>query len=112
MSTKLSIENLGALPGEIARPKYDRGALKGGILHIGVGNFHRAHQAVYLDDLFGSGVDHDWAIIGAGGRDADRVVRENLGQQDWLTTVVEREAAGSKARVIAPHVDFIEPGDV
>ena len=112
MSTKLSLGNLGALPAGIARPKYDHGALKGGILHIGVGNFHRAHQAVYLDDLFGSGVDHDWAIIGAGVRDADRVVREKLGQQDWLTTVVEREAAGSKAQVIGPHIDFIQPGDV
>ena len=112
MSTKLSLGNLGALPAGIATPKYDRGALKAGIVHIGLGNFHRAHQAVYLDDLFGSGRDHDWAIIGAGVRDADRVVREKLGQQDWLTTVVEREAAGSKARVIGPHIDFIQPGDV
>jgi mannitol 2-dehydrogenase len=112
MSTKLSLGNLGALPAGIATPKYDRGALKAGIVHIGLGNFHRAHQAVYLDELFGSGRDHDWAIIGAGVRDADRVVREKLGQQDWLTTVVEREAAGSKARVIGPHVDFIQPGDV
>jgi mannitol 2-dehydrogenase len=112
MSTKLSLGNLDALPAGIATPKYDRGALKAGIVHIGLGNFHRAHQAVYLDDLFGSGRDHDWAIIGAGVRDADRVVREKLGQQDWLTTVVEREAAGSKARVIGPHVDFIQPGDV
>ena len=112
MSTKLSLGNLDALPAGIATPKYDRGALKAGIVHIGLGNFHRAHQAVYLDELFGSGRDHDWAIIGAGVRDADRVVREKLGQQDWLTTVVEREAAGSKARVIGPHVDFIQPGDV
>ena len=112
MSTKLSLGNLGALPAGIATPKYDRGVLKAGIVHIGLGNFHRAHQAVYLDELFGSGRDHDWAIIGAGVRDADRVVREKLGQQDWLTTVVEREAAGSKARVIGPHVDFIQPGDV
>ena len=112
MSTKLSLGNLDALPAGIATPKYDRGALKAGIVHIGLGNFHRAHQAVYLDELFGSGRDHDWAIIGAGVRDADRVVREKLGQQDWLTTVVEREAAGSKARVIGPHIDFIQPGDV
>ena len=112
MSTKLSLGNLDALPAGIATPKYDRGVLKAGIVHIGLGNFHRAHQAVYLDDLFGSGRDHDWAIIGAGVRDADRVVREKLGQQDWLTTVVEREAAGSKARVIGPHIDFIQPGDV
>ena len=43
-----------------------RSVLKPGIVHFGVGNFHRAHQAVYLDDLFNMGLDHDWAIIGAG----------------------------------------------
>jgi mannitol 2-dehydrogenase len=112
MSTKLSIKNLGALPAEIARPKYDRGALTGGIVHFGVGNFHRAHQAVYLDDLFGRGRDHDWAIVGAGVREADVKVREALRAQDFLTTVVEQEARGSKARVIGPHVDFVAPGDV
>jgi mannitol 2-dehydrogenase len=111
MSTKLSSKNLGALSAEIARPKYDRGALKAGIVHFGVGNFHRAHQAVYLDDLFGAGRDRDWAIVGAGVREADAVVREALRQQDWLTTVVEQEAKGSKARVIGPHIDFVQPGD-
>jgi mannitol 2-dehydrogenase len=112
MSTKLSIKNLGALPAEIARPKYDRGALTGGIVHFGLGNFHRAHQAVYLDDLFGRARDHDWAIVGAGVREADVRVREALRAQDFLTTVVEQEASGSKARVIGPHVDFVPPGDV
>src|SRR5579863_4888023 len=112
MSTKLSIENLGALPVEIARPKYDRSGLSAGIVHFGVGNFHRAHQAVYLDDLFGAGRDHDYAIVGAGVRDADAVVREKLKAQDWLTTIVEQEATSSKARVIGPHIDFIQPGDV
>jgi mannitol 2-dehydrogenase len=111
MSTKLSSKNLGALSAEIARPKYDRGALKAGIVHFGVGNFHRAHQAVYLDDLFGAGRDRDWAIVGAGVREADALVREALRQQDWLTTVVEQEAKGSKARVIGPHIDFVQPGD-
>jgi mannitol 2-dehydrogenase len=112
MSTKLSIANLGALPPEIARPEYDRGALKGGILHIGVGNFHRAHQAVYMDDLFVAGLDRDWAIVGAGVRDADIALREKLADQDWLTTVVEQEADSTKPRVIGPMIDFIKPGDV
>jgi mannitol 2-dehydrogenase len=111
MSTKLSFKNLGALSPEIATPKYDRGALKAGIVHFGVGNFHRAHQAVYLDDLFAKGRDHDWAIVGAGVRDADVAVRDALGRQDYLTTVVEQEAKGSKARVIGPHIDFVPPGD-
>ena len=112
MSVKLSKAALTGLNREIAVPKYDRSSLKAGVVHFGVGNFHRAHQAVYLDDLFSAGRDHDWAIIGAGVREADAVVREKLGQQDWLTTVVEQEAASSKARVIGPHIDFIKPFDV
>jgi mannitol 2-dehydrogenase len=112
MSVKLCNPALKGLNGEIAVPKYDRSELSAGVVHFGVGNFHRAHQAVYLDDLFGSGRDHDWAIVGAGVRDADATVREKLGQQDWLTTVVEQEANSSKARVIGPHIDFIRPGDV
>ena len=52
-------------------PAYDSSTLKAGIVHFGVGNFHRAHQAVYLDDLFNLGIDHDWGIVGAGVRAAD-----------------------------------------
>ena len=61
-------------------------------MHIGVGNFHRAHQAVYLDDLFDTGRDHDWAIIGAGVREYDAAMRDKLAAQDYLTTVVAQEA--------------------
>ena len=45
-------------------PAYDRSKLTAGIVHIGLGNFHRAHLAVYMDDLFAMGLNHDWAIIG------------------------------------------------
>ena len=51
---------------------------RAGILHFGVGNFHRAHQAVYLDDLFNAGRDHDWAIVGAGVFDGEKAGREKL----------------------------------
>jgi mannitol 2-dehydrogenase len=112
MSVKLSNAALTGLNSEIAVPKYRRADLSAGIVHFGLGNFHRAHQAVYLDDLFGAGRDHDWAIVGAGVRDADAVVREKLAEQDWLTTIVEQEAKSSQARVIGPHIDFIKPGDV
>ena len=47
-------------------PRYDRKTLTPGIVHIGLGNFHRAHMAVYLDDLFNLGHGHDWAIIRLG----------------------------------------------
>ena len=52
--------------------------LTAGIVHIGVGNFHRAHMARYTDDLFGEGACHDWAILGAGVRPADGAMREKL----------------------------------
>jgi len=112
MSVKLSNAALKGLNAQIAAPKYDRSKLSAGFLHFGVGNFHRAHQAVYLDDLFCDGGDLDWAIVGAGVREADAIAREKLKQQDWLTTVVEQEATSSKARVIGPHIDFVRPGDV
>lgn len=94
-----------------AVPHYRRSDLTAGILHFGVGNFHRAHQAVYLDALFNLGLDHDWALIGAGVRDADAAMRSTLKAQDWLTCVVEQEAHESHVHVTAAMVDFLVPGD-
>jgi mannitol 2-dehydrogenase len=59
-------------------PAYDRSKLTAGIVHIGLGNFHRAHMAVYLDDLFAKGLSLDWAILGAGVREGDAKMREAL----------------------------------
>jgi mannitol 2-dehydrogenase len=110
MTTKLSAQALGSLS-TAATPAYDRSTLTPGIVHFGVGNFHRAHQAVYLDDLFATGADHDWAIIGAGVRPADEAMRQKLQAQDWLTTVVEQEADASSARVTGAMIDYLEPGN-
>jgi mannitol 2-dehydrogenase len=112
MTVRLSLTTLGQLPAGVTAPKYRREDLKAGILHIGVGNFHRAHQAVYLDELFNAGLDHDWAIVGAGVRDADKLMREKLREQDWLTTVVEQEASATRAHVTGAMIDFIEPFDI
>ena len=111
MSVKLSAAALAHLPPGVAAPKYRRSDLSAGIVHIGVGNFHRAHQAVYLDDLFNAGRDHDWAIIGSGVRDPDVAVREKLKEQDWLTTVVEQEADTTRVRVTGAMIDFVKPYD-
>ena len=62
--TRLSNATLDDLPPEIARPSYDRSALAPGIVHVGLGNFHRAHQSWYLHRLMQMGLCHDWAIIG------------------------------------------------
>ena len=88
-------------------PAYDRTRLKPGIVHIGLGNFHRAHMAVYLDDLFGQGRDLDWAIIGAGVRPADAKMREALMAQDCLSTVIELDPKGKTARRIGSMIDFV-----
>jgi mannitol 2-dehydrogenase len=111
MSVKLSASALSNLTAKVPAPRYDRSELKAGILHFGVGNFHRAHQAVYLDDLFATGADHDWAIIGAGVLPSEMAMHERLGAQDWLTTVVEQDEGHMEARVTGSMIDFIAPGD-
>ncbi|MFD1254164.1 Mannitol 2-dehydrogenase [Devosia equisanguinis] len=108
--THLSLATLSSIT-SAAAPTYTRADLTPGIVHFGVGNFHRAHQAVYLDALFNSGEGHDWAIIGAGTRASDAAMRDVLRQQDWLTSVVEQEAGSSSAHITGVMVDYLEPGD-
>ncbi len=108
---KLSLSTLPEVGSRVGAPAYERSALKPGILHFGVGNFHRAHQAVYLDALFAEGRDLDWAIVGASVIEGDRAQKEKLAAQDFLTTVVEQEASRSSAHVTGVMVDYIEPGD-
>ncbi|MGF1476024.1 MAG: mannitol dehydrogenase family protein [Geminicoccaceae bacterium] len=110
MAVRLSLQTLAELPTEVARPSYHREQISPGIVHIGVGNFHRAHQAVYLDDLFNTGRDLDWGIIGAGFRPPDAAMRETLKNQDCLTTVVEVEPGTTRARVTGAMVDFMPVG--
>ena len=111
MATHLSLETLADLPAEVSRPSYARADLTPGIVHFGVGNFHRGHMAVYLDKLFEAGRSRDWAIIGAGVTDYDTRMRTALEGQDWLTTVVEQSESRSTARVTGAMVDFLRPGD-
>ena len=110
MTTRLSLAALPALTG-VSVPRYQRSDLTAGIVHFGVGNFHRAHQAVYLDALFNLGEGHNWALVGAGVRAADEAMRQKLMAQDWLTTVVEQEADASAAHVTGAMIDYIQPGD-
>ena len=100
-----------SLPPRSPVPNYDQSGLKAGIVHFGVGNFHRSHQAVYLDDLFNAGVDHDWALVGAGVFEGEKIGRDKLEAQDWLTTVVEQDSRPYGARVTGAMIDFLVPGD-
>jgi mannitol 2-dehydrogenase len=111
MTIKLSLSNLPNIARHIPVPAYDRAALSAGILHIGVGNFHRAHQAVYLDDLFNIGTDLDWALVGSSVREGDVAMQQDLLSQDLLTTVVAQEADRASARVTGSMVEFIEPAN-
>src|ERR1700761_1688938 len=109
--TKLSLATLKEVSATATIPTYDQSTLSAGIVHFGVGNFHRAHQAIYLDDLFNLGQDHDWAIIGAGVLPSDTAMRDKLAAQDFLTTVVEQDNNKTAARVTAPMIDILPPGD-
>jgi len=108
MPIKLNNKALDTLPSKVVKPNYSRESLSPGIIHIGVGNFHRAHQAMYMHKLFNAGIAQDWAIRGAGIKSYDAVMRDKLKQQDWLTTVVELDENNLTAQVTASMIDFIE----
>ncbi|MEN0000450.1 MAG: mannitol dehydrogenase family protein [Pseudomonadota bacterium] len=98
---------LDQVPSAIKTPDYHRNGLSAGIVHIGLGNFHRAHQAWYLHRLMERGLAHDWAIVGAGVRAADAKQRERLLAQDCLTTLIELDPSGKSAEIVGSMVDFI-----
>ncbi|MDO7897478.1 mannitol dehydrogenase family protein [Pseudomonas citrulli] len=86
---KLNRQNLHNLNPGVAVPAYPLGEIRQGIAHIGVGGFHRAHQAYYTDALMNTGADLDWAICGVGLRAEDRRARDDLAGQDYLFTLYE-----------------------
>ncbi|PTQ73504.1 mannitol dehydrogenase family protein [Celeribacter persicus] len=104
---KLSNNTLKDLPETIKRPDYDRSKLTPGIVHIGLGNFHRAHQSWYLHRLMQKGLAHDWAIVGAGVRPYDEEMRQKMAAQDYLTTLIELDPAGSSAEVVGAMIDYV-----
>jgi len=95
----------------VETPRYDVADLSAGIVHIGVGNFHRAHQAWYTHRLMQRGSARDWAIVGAGVRDGDAAMREKLLAQDGLTTLLELRPDGISAEIVGSMIDFapVEP---
>lgn len=103
----LSNATLAALPDHIARPAYDRAALTPGIVHIGLGNFHRAHQAWYTHRLMQQGLARDWAILGAGVRPYDAAMRDRLKAQDCLTTLIELSPDHRAAEVTGAMIDYL-----
>jgi mannitol 2-dehydrogenase len=104
----LSPDVLDTLPPAVALPRYDRRSVSAGIVHLGVGGFHRAHQAVYLDTLLGDGHSPGWAVCGVGVLPHDRRLHEVLRRQDGLYTLVVKHPDGSRtARVIGSLLEHL-----
>jgi mannitol 2-dehydrogenase len=107
MTTQLNAANLKLLDPKIQVPKYDRQKVDQSIMHVGVGGFHRAHQALYTDDLLGQGGDSHWGYCGVGLLKHDARIRDVMLAQDCLYTLVERSLEGDKARIIGSIVNFL-----
>jgi len=82
----------------VSVPGYDRAGLRRGVVHLGIGSFHRSHQAVYFDDLARRGLADGWAVTGVGLHNRD--TKDVLDAQDGLYTVVSRGEDGDRARVV------------
>jgi mannitol 2-dehydrogenase len=106
--TDLKAKNLGELAGAVEVPTYDRGAVSTGIVHFGVGGFHRAHQAMYLDRLMNGGAALDWGITGVGLLPGDKRMHDVLHAQDCLYTLVVKDPDGTMhPRVVGSIVDYL-----
>jgi mannitol 2-dehydrogenase len=105
--TKLNEQSLSHLPNTIQIPKYDRHQVTNGIVHIGVGGFHRAHQALYLDNYLHQTSDRRWGVCGVGLLEYDQKMRDALQSQDCLYTLVERSPESDRARVIGTITKYL-----
>jgi fructuronate reductase len=94
---RLSLATLPQLPANVARPRYDRAGVVPGIVHLGIGAFHRAHEAVYTEAALAAG-DTRWGIVGASLRSPETCAA--LAPQDFLYTVAARDADGEALQII------------
>jgi mannitol 2-dehydrogenase len=108
--TALTQANLGSL--SIPVPSYDRSQVRVGIVHFGVGGFHRAHQAMYVDQLMEQGKALDWGICGVGVMPFDLKMKEAMQSQDCLYTLVLKASDGSwEPRIIGSIVQYLYAPD-
>src|SRR5580704_11854527 len=104
----LNARTLGYWAGRLPVPTYDRRLVTPGVVHVGVGGFHRAHQAMYHDRLMNQGGAASWGICGVGVMPADRAMRHVLDAQDGLYTLVLKHADGTyEPRVIGSIVEYL-----
>jgi fructuronate reductase len=117
MTARLNTNVLPLLPTDVLRPHYDRARLDTGIVHVGLGAFHRAHQAVYTEDVLnreagegGSNGAGAWGICGVSLRSPE--TRDALAPQDGLYTVAVRDGRGERLRVVGSVVEsLVAPED-
>jgi mannitol 2-dehydrogenase len=104
----LNATSLPSLCAAMSIPTYDRSCVRTGIVHFGVGGFHRSHQAMYLDRLMREGKALDWGICGVGVLPSDRRMRDTMQAQDCLYTLVVKHPDGSvEPRVIGAIVQYL-----
>jgi mannitol 2-dehydrogenase len=104
----LNAETLPSLGAPVATPGYDRSGVVTGVVHFGVGGFHRAHQAMYLDRLMNDGKALEWGICGVGVMPSDRRMKDVMQAQDCLYTLLVKGADGSlEPRVIGSIVEYL-----
>lgn len=101
---RLNKHAIAELPKDVVLPSYDRTQLNAGIVHLGIGAFHRAHQAFYTEAVLNK-FGGDWGIIGSSLRSAS--VRDQLVPQDCLYTLVERSGEGEKLQLIGAVLDTL-----
>ena len=104
----LSADTLKAGTDQVPGPTYDRTRVTTGVVHFGVGGFHRAHQAMYHDRLMNDGKALDWGICGVGVMAFDERMRDVLAAQDGLYTLVVKHSNGTyEARVIGSIIEYL-----
>jgi mannitol 2-dehydrogenase len=108
----LNARTLACWRGRLPIPDYDRALVTPGVVHVGVGGFHRAHQAMYHDRLMNQGTALDWGICGVGVMAADRRMKQVLDAQDGLYTLVLKHNDGTwEPRVIGSIVEYLYAPD-
>lgn len=109
---KLSNKTLERITAEVGVPNYNRDEVTPGIVHIGVGHFHRAHEALYMDDLLSVGAGGEWGIAGLGVAAGSEAIRDALVAQDCLYTLTEKSSDGEwSSRVIGSIVSYYHAPD-
>lgn len=111
-ASRLNRATLNTLPASVSGPGYPVEKVTTGIVHIGVGGFHRAHQAMYIDTLMREQAAYQWGICGVGLREGDRKMQQILAEQDYLFGLTEKHPDNARRhQIIGCMTDFLMATD-